>query len=55
MSAADYEARVGIIPIPLRPDVTIRIHGIPMDMTKAEAEKIAAVVLAYADEMPKPA
>ncbi len=39
--------RPDVIPIPLRADVVAHIH-IPLDLTEAEARKIAAVVLAYA-------
>ena len=38
-----------IFPIPLRPDVTIKIAGIPSDLTQAEARKIANVVAALAE------
>jgi hypothetical protein len=41
-----------IFPIPIRDDVTIRIQGLPFDLTKAEAAKIAAVVLAYVRDAP---
>ena len=37
-----------IIPIQIRPDVTVRIQGIPHDLTQAEANKLAAVVIALA-------
>ena len=37
-----------VFPIPLRPDVTIKIAGIPSDLTQAEARKIANVVAALA-------
>lgn len=36
------------VPVPIREDVLVRIHGIPADLTSAEAEKIANVVKAYA-------
>lgn len=36
-----------IIPIPLRPDYVARVQ-LPLDLTAAEARKVAAVVLAYA-------
>lgn len=39
--------RPDVIPIPLREDFTARIH-IPLDLTEAEAEKIARVVKSYA-------
>lgn len=38
----------GITPIEIRPGVFVRIVNIPHDLTKAEAEKIAAIILAYA-------
>lgn len=44
---ARYEADSGIIPVPIRRDCTVRIHGLPADLTTAEAEKVAAVVKAY--------
>jgi hypothetical protein len=37
-----------VVPIPLRHDLVIRIANIPLDLTEAEARKIAAVVLAHA-------
>lgn len=36
------------IPVPLREDLTVRIQGIPADLTQAEAERLAAIVKAYA-------
>lgn len=39
-----------ITPIEIRVGVFVRIHGIPLDMTQAEARKIGAVVLALAAE-----
>lgn len=39
-----------IIPIPIRPNLTVRIHGIPFDLTSAEAKKLAAVIQALAVE-----
>jgi hypothetical protein len=35
---------VEIIPIQIREDVVVRIHGIPHDLTEEEAAKIARVV-----------
>jgi len=35
-----------ILPIPIRPDLTVHVQGIPFDLTEAEARKIAAVVTA---------
>ncbi len=34
------------LPIPLRPDLTVLIHGLPFDLTVSEATKIANVVMA---------
>lgn len=39
-----------ILPIPLRADLTVRIQGLPFDMTASEARKIANVVMAMAVE-----
>src|SRR6266536_1813055 len=36
-------AAVNIIPIPIRPDLTIKIQGLPFDLTASEANKIANV------------
>ena len=42
-----FPAAAGVIvPIPLRPDLTVHVQGIPFDLTEAEARKIAAVVTA---------
>jgi hypothetical protein len=37
-------------PIPIRPDLTVKIVGLPSDLTKREASKIAKVVMAMAPE-----
>lgn len=37
-----------ILPIPLRQDLVIRVHGLPFDLTEAEAKKIANVIMAMA-------
>jgi len=34
--------------IQLRPDVIVRIHGIPHDLTASEARKLANVMIALA-------
>lgn len=39
---------VNLIPIPLRADLTVRLEGIPFDLTMAEARRIANVVIALA-------
>lgn len=36
-----------VFPIPIRPDVIVRVH-IPHDLTKKEAEQISRVVMALA-------
>jgi hypothetical protein len=41
-----------ILPIPIRADLTVRIQGLPYDLTPAEAQKIAAVVTAMAQTQP---
>jgi len=38
----------GIVPIPLRADLTIHVQGLPFDLTAREAKKIANVILAMA-------
>lgn len=37
-----------ILPIPIRPDITVFIQGLPYDLTEAEAGKIANVIRAMA-------
>jgi hypothetical protein len=44
-------ASVNIIPIPIRPDLTIKIQGLPFDLTAAEANKIANVIKAMASDL----
>jgi len=39
-----------IMPIQIRDDLTIRIHGIPHDLTTKEAQRIANVILALVDD-----
>lgn len=41
---------VTVLPIPLRPDLTVQIAGLPFDLTPAEAKKIANIILAHAME-----
>jgi hypothetical protein len=43
-------AAVNILPIPIRPDLTIKIQGLPFDLTPSEANKIANVIKALASE-----
>jgi hypothetical protein len=47
-SAEAPPASVSILPIPIRPDLTIKIQGLPYDLTPQEALKIANVVRAMA-------
>ena len=42
-------AEVSIFPIPIRPDVQVRVQ-FPHNLMKAEAEKVARVVLALAKD-----
>lgn len=37
-----------ILPIPIRPDITVFVQGLPYDLTEAEANKIANVIRAMA-------
>ena len=37
-----------ILPIPIRPDMTVFVQGLPYDLTEAEANKIANVIRAMA-------
>lgn len=50
-SAAALKPGTLSLPIPIRSDLTVQIDGIPYDLTKAEATKIANVVLAMATEI----
>jgi hypothetical protein len=40
--------RESVFPIPIRQNLTIKVYGLPFDLTKAEAQKIANVILAMA-------
>jgi len=39
---------VNVVPIAIRPDVTVQIGNLPYDLTAGEAKRIANVILAYA-------
>lgn len=39
-----------LIPIPIRPDRVVYVHNLPLDLTPAEADKVARVVRALASE-----
>lgn len=41
---------VNQLPIPLRQNLTVRVFGLPYDLTAAEAKKIANIILAHAIE-----
>lgn len=43
---------IPLLPVQIRPDVTVIIGPLPLDLTKAEAQRIANIVLAHAE--PKP-
>lgn len=45
-----HRSAVQILPIALRPDLTVQIAGLPFDLTTAEAKKIANIILAHAIE-----
>lgn len=39
---------VHVVPIAIRPDVTVQVGNLPYDLTPTEAKRIANVILAYA-------
>ena len=41
-------ATANVFPVPIRENVVVRIHNLPFDLSRAEAEKIANVVKAMA-------
>jgi len=47
-SSSPHQASANVFPIPIRENIVVRIHGLPFDLTAAEAEKIANVVKAMA-------
>lgn len=49
-SAAIPAASIGIVPVPIRSDLTVHIQGLPFDLTSREAKKIANVILAMATD-----
>ncbi|MBY3073449.1 hypothetical protein HFO71_24350 [Rhizobium laguerreae] len=38
------------VPVQIREDVIVNIEGIPYDITRAEANRIIRVILAYVDD-----
>jgi len=53
LSRAQHQSHMttNTLPIPIRSDLTVVIQGMPFDLTKAEANKIAKVVMAMASEV----
>lgn len=43
-----HQVSANVFPIQIRENVVVRIHGLPFDLTQAEAERIANVVKAMA-------
>jgi len=39
---------VSVLPIPLRQNLTVRVVGLPFDLTPSEAKKVANIILAHA-------
>jgi hypothetical protein len=39
-----------ILNIPIRPNLVVRVANIPVDLTKAEADRIERIVMAFADD-----
>jgi hypothetical protein len=39
---------MNILPVALRPELTIQIAGLPFDLSRAEAQKLANIILAHA-------
>lgn len=53
LSQSSSHSPVNVFPIAIRPDVVVRIQGLPFDLTESEARKIASVVLALAGVPPQ--
>ncbi len=51
--SAEVNSEEVIFPIPLRPNLVIKLVGVPGDLTKREATKIANVVMALAEDAEK--
>lgn len=45
---SDFPVFPNVFPVPIREGVTVRIQGIPHDLTPDEAAKIARVIVAIA-------
>ena len=50
--AATPVATMNILPVALRPDLTVQIAGLPFDLSKSEAQKLANIILAHASDDP---
>jgi hypothetical protein len=48
LQASAPAASVSIIPIQIRADLIVRVQGLPFDLTKSEAQRLANVILALA-------
>lgn len=42
-----FAPNADLLPIRIRRDLTVRIHGLPFDLTEQEAKKIAAIIHAH--------
>jgi len=49
---SELQDDIVIVPIEIRPGLTVKI-ALPANITAAEAERVAAVVVAYASGAPK--
>lgn len=49
-SAQTPAAGAGILPIPIRADLTVYVQGLPFDLSAREAKKLANVILAMAPD-----
>lgn len=47
VNALDSGPTTNVLPIQIRSDLVVKLHGLPFDLTKAEANKIANIVLAH--------
>lgn len=47
--ASETSSPANILPIQIRPDLIVRIHGVPFDLTETEARRIANVIIAMAN------
>lgn len=43
-----HDSKHVIVPVPLRENLTVKITNLPVDLTPAEADRLAAIVKAYA-------